>query len=236
VEFDDDGKALHVGQGLDGDRWLRLHEAARIVLRHAATAREYAVNGPAKVLPCRDGHEEVLLAEGEFRASPGGGARPGAMVVVATPLGTLQYGNADLTVRATSRASELDLNSGSAWLEAGSGARVVGRAKLIGPEAKGRIVKEPNHSATGAVGRCEAKAKEAEAQALDLIKKPQRDGVGAAAAKHMRLRSAARRACRVAESALQLAPEPKRQPLNGRISAANAAWQRIPNRPSAEQK
>src|SRR5690606_25844912 len=74
---------LKQGDALDGSTWLSLAAGTRVGVRHALSAREYAVSGPARVLPCRAGREEVVLAQGQLRASPGAGARPGAMVLVA---------------------------------------------------------------------------------------------------------------------------------------------------------
>lgn len=219
------------GAELEGDRWLTLKEGASVVVRHAQSSREYALTGPGRARPCHSGQEEVLLASGELKATTGGGVRPGAFVTIATPWGTLRYGNADLTIRAASQAAEVRVNAGTVWVEPSQGATRTGEAKLTGPKAKGRLEATAEHSPEMLFRNCERNAKAAEDKAEALVHAPNRPGIGAEAAQHVRLRSAARNSCQIAEAALGLAIEPAlATALAKRLDAANQQWQRVPSK------
>ena len=208
-------------------RWL----AASRAVRHALSSREYALSGPGRARPCHLGHEEVLLSSGELKATAGGGARPGAFVTIATPWGTIRYGNADLTVRAASQAADVVVNAGTVWVEASKGATRSGEAKLTGPKAKGRLEATSEHSIEALVLACELDAKAAEDKAETLVRAPNRPGIGAEAAQHVRLRSAARHSCQIAQAALGLAIEPAMaSSLAKRLDAADQQWQRVPGK------
>ena len=54
------------GAPLDGLTWLELAPGAKLALRHTKSARELELSGPALVLPCAGGEEEVLLTRGKI--------------------------------------------------------------------------------------------------------------------------------------------------------------------------
>ncbi len=136
-----------------------------------------------------------------------------------------------MTLRATSRAHDVQVQSGSAWLEPGAGAKRDGKAELIGPKAKGSLLRLPGHTSAGAVEACEQAANQALELAKRLLGEPPSTGMGDAAAEHMRLRSKARQACLVAEAGLGLAKEPgDAKELRERVARANERWQRVPSR------
>lgn len=220
---------LKRGDEIDGSHWLDLKPGASVVVRHAQSSREYALSGPGRARPCHGGEEEVLLARGEFKATSGGGARPGAFVTVATPWGTLRYGNADASIRATSQAAEVSVQTGTVWVDAAQGAKLVGDAKLTGPKAKASLRATASHNVEALVSACEADAKTAEDKAESLLRGRNQPGFGAEAAEHMRLRAAARRSCQAAEAGLGLAVEPATATaLEQRLTSANQRWQRVP--------
>ena len=225
----DGGAALKRGDEVDGKHWFSLQEGASLVIRHAQTSREYSLSGPGRVRPCHGGEEEVLLARGEFRATSGGGARPGAFVTLATPWGTLRYGNADAAIRATSQAAEVSVNTGTVWVDAAPGVKLVGDPKLTGPKARGGLRPTPAYKRDALFNACEADAKAAEDKAESLLRGGSQPGLGAQAAEHMRLRAAARRSCQMAQAALGLAVEPAElAELEKRLENANQRWQRVP--------
>lgn len=225
------GQALKRGDEVDGKRWLRLEKGASVVIRHAASAREYALSGPGRARPCHQGEEEVLLVEGEFKATSGTGARPGAFVTVATPWGTLRYGNAEASIRATSQGAEVSVNTGTVWVDAARGVKLVGEPKLTGPKAKAKLAATATYGRDALIKACEADAKAAEDKAESLLGGRGQTGFGAEAALHMRLRGAARRSCQVAQAALGLALEPtEADALEKRVERANQRWQRLPMR------
>lgn len=233
----DGGAPLKRGEEVDGKHWLSLKEGASVVIRHAHSAREYALDGPGRARPCHRGDEEVLLASGGFKATSGSGARPGAFVTVATPWGTLRYGNADATVRATSQGAEIQVTSGTLWVDAAHGARLIGDPKLTGPKAKASLKASDSISRDALVSACEVDAKAAEDKAEALLQGRGQPGFGAAAAEHVRLRSAARRSCQVAQAALGLAVEPgEAAALEKRLDTANQRWQRVPLRVTQKQQ
>ncbi|HEY6724258.1 MAG TPA: hypothetical protein VI197_09505 [Polyangiaceae bacterium] len=225
-----DGAApLKRGDEVDGKRWLTLKPGASVVIRHAHSSREYALSGPGRARPCHRGEEEVLLAAGEFKATSGGGARPGAFVTLATPWGTLRYGNADASIRATSQAAEVRVTTGTVWVDAAQGAKLLGDAKLTGPKARATLRATGEYSRDAIVSACEADSKTAEEKAESLLKGRGQPGFGAEAAEHMRLRAAARRSCQVAQATLGLAVEPaEAAALEKRLDGANSRWQRVP--------
>lgn len=223
------GPALKRGDEIDGSHWIDLKQGASVVVRHARSSREYALSGPGRARPCHRGEEEVLLALGEFKATSGGGARPGAFVTVATPWGTLRYGNADASIRATSQAAEVSVQTGTVWVDAAQGVKLVGDAKLTGPKAKASLRATPSHNLEALVRACEADAKSAEDKAEALLRGRNQPGFGAEAAEHMRLRAAARRSCQAAEAALGLAVEPATAAaLERRLASASQRWQHVP--------
>ncbi len=77
---------------------------ASISLRHTQTTREFKLIGPASVLPCRAGSEQLLLAAGQLTTSANLGVRPGAEVLIATPQGTIRYGTRRSTWSSENRA------------------------------------------------------------------------------------------------------------------------------------
>lgn len=225
----DGGAALKRGDEVDGKHWLSLKQGASVVIRHAHSSREYALSGPGRVRPCHRGEEEVLLTLGEFKATSGGGARPGAFVTLATPWGTLRYGNADASIRATSQAAEVSVSTGTVWVDAAQGAKLIGEAKLTGPQAKATLQATTGYSRDALVSACETAAKTAEDKAESLLRGRSQPGFGAEAAQHMRLRAAARRSCQVAQASLGLAIEPAEAvALEKRLDSANQRWQRVP--------
>lgn len=227
--LEDGGAPLKRGDEVDGKHWLSLKAGASVVIRHAHSSREYALTGPGRARPCHRGEEEVLLAQGEFKATSGGGARPGAFVTLATPWGTLRYGNADASIRATSQGAEVQVSTGTVWVDAADGAKLVGDAKLTGPKAKAKLQTTSKYSREALMITCEAEAKTAEDKAESLLQGRGKPGFGAEAAEHMRLRAAARRSCQVAHAALGLAVEPaEAAALEKRLESANRRWQRVP--------
>ena len=80
------GRPLRVGDTVDGTP-LELAAGARLHLVHGASARAWSLEGPARLLPCEAGAEELVLARGTLRAEPGSGVRPGAEVWIGTPYG-----------------------------------------------------------------------------------------------------------------------------------------------------
>jgi len=112
-----DGAPITTGTLLDGEHWVELDAGASVSLRHTLTSRELKLIGPGLMLPCRHGKEEVLLAQGRLSTSSNLGVRPGAEVLVATPVGTIHYGDAAIDVEFGPKGLRVRVKEGEAWLE-----------------------------------------------------------------------------------------------------------------------
>lgn len=204
------GEPLKLRGALDGSSLVTLEDGARLVVRHARSAREYAIVGPALALPCRAGYEAVVLARGSFQAGASAGTRPGTDVMVATPLGIVHYSDASLTVRADGRKVDVQVTAGSASLEAAPGAWVRGKTTL----AKGSSTLLGRPPATEQlVERCERAATKALESAVALISKSAGDAgsLGERAAEQVNHRKAARSACAMAAAAAALEDDAERR-------------------------
>src|SRR6478609_8558736 len=226
-----EGTPLTVSSLLDGEHWLELAAGSSVALRHTQTSREFRLIGPGHVLPCREGSEQILLADGQLSTSANLGVRPGAEVLIATPAGVVHYGDAALDLELGSKGLRVRVKQGEAWVE---------------PEERGKPrFKNPLHSGTEArlprtqlnpktlVGACESAATAAESSARRVLEGggagAGNDSLGARAAAHMRERSKARTACAIAAAAAFTEHDPAaRQRLSASVAHADALWQSVP--------
>jgi hypothetical protein len=225
-------------QPLDGIEWVQLGSKSRLDVKHTTSGREYSIRGPALALPCRGGREQVVLARGEVATSVGVGARPGALVLIATPFGVVRYGEASLNVNVETRVAKVGVDTGAAWLTAAQGSSLLGKERLVGPKAEARLqFSGPKLLAEKVVEACESMAQTAERQASDLIERSRAPNLGERAKAHSQQRSAAREACLAAEAASRLAPEPTQtRSLDARVREANRAWSQLPGHSGGEQR
>ena len=221
------GKAVSKDDALDGRAWIQLGDGAKVALRHTRSARELAVYGPAMLLPCVAGEEQVLLARGRIETTSGLGARPGAEVTIATPLGSVQYADATLVVRATGRQLVVESKAGTASIQAASGTTLAGKAELL-PKAKTTVTGTAKPA--GAVEACERAAQTAEDKGRLVLGAGDAGPLGERAAAHVAARGEARRACTIAAAAAAGAEEPERGRLLGRVEAADRRWKAVPSR------
>lgn len=225
-----DGAPLSTSALLDGRHWVELTEGSSIALRHTQTSREFKLIGPSHVLPCRDGSEQILLADGQLSTSANLGVRPGAEVLIATPEGTVRYGDAALDVEFGSKGLRVRVKQGEAWVE---------------PEERGKpAFKNPLHSGAEArlsgtkaepralLEACEIAAQTAESSAQRVLTGGGSGGgdtLGTRAAVHMRERSKARLVCAIAAAAAFTESDPAvRQRLSALLERADARWQSVP--------
>ncbi|HYQ45734.1 MAG TPA: hypothetical protein VER11_27360 [Polyangiaceae bacterium] len=226
-----DGSPLSTSALLDGAHWVELAAGSSVALRHTQTSREFRLIGPGHVLPCREGSEQILLADGQLSTSANLGVRPGAEVLIATPAGVVHYGDAALDLELGSKGLRVRVKQGEAWVE---------------PEERGKPrFKNPLHSGTEArlprtqlnpktlVGACESAATAAESSARRVLEGggagAGNDSLGARAAAHMRERSKARTACAIAAAAAFTETDPAtRQRLSAAVAQADVLWQRVP--------
>ncbi len=181
-------------------RWIELDAGAALHLKHAESAREWTLEGPAKFVACPGGNEEIVLAGGTLHSGVGAGVRPGAEVLVGTPFGTLRYADARVELRVAPAELSLSVYAGEAWLSSaaptGADARVAGSRPL-------RRNRAERLSAGNARTACGGAAEEAEQQAKALLVASP-EPLGARAAAQVRARQRAASVCaRAAAAVLQ---------------------------------
>ena len=120
--------ALASGAQLDGSEWVSLAKGASLTLKHTDSGRELALAGPALFRACRRGREQVLLAKGKVTVGSGMGSRPGAEVLIATPLGGVRYGDADFTLTLTDKQLSVEVRAGQVDVDSAQDAQSVAKA------------------------------------------------------------------------------------------------------------
>lgn len=212
------GSPLKSGELVDGAAWIELPTQASLSLRHTSSTREFRFVGPARVLPCVQGGEDVLLAEGTLETAAGAGARPGGEVTVYTPFGTISYGDAQIQIHSSKTKVDLTIAKGEAWLRPAKGTNRKGPEKLDAKAPKASM--GPRSATETLVKACEDAATEAVAQLQRLQTPPPDAGpLGDRAAAHLDARRAARATCGVAQVAVSTAG-PERSALEARVAEA----------------
>ena len=225
-----DGAPITTGTLLDGGHWVELDAGASVSLRHTLTSRELKLIGPGLVLPCRQGKEEVLLARGQLSTSSNLGVRPGAEVLIATPVGTIHYGDAALDVQVGPKGLRVRVKEGEAWLEPQDPSLPPVKNPLRSP--KEGALPPGKTSASGLADACRSAAEaaaEAAGRVLGAGAAQAPGSLGARTAEHMRSRSAARAACATAAAAAGGVTDPaERQSLWAAIAHSDELWQSVP--------
>ncbi len=170
-----------------------LSAGASVALRHSATSREFKLIGAAHALPCRDGSEQILLADGRLSTSANLGVRPGAEVLIATPEGVVHYGDAALDLSFGARGLRVRVKAGEAWVEP----EERGKPHFQNPVRSGAEARLPSTlpKRQSLVDACESAAVSAQESArrvLDVEAAGASGSLGDRAAAHMRERSKAR--------------------------------------------
>jgi hypothetical protein len=203
----DDGEKLASGAVLDRPRWITLAAGAEVAVKHAETTREVVFHGPARFLPCERGEERFLLTRGRAVTATWAGARPGAEVVIATPLGAAVYGDAKLDVHVEGNTLSVHSDNGEAALypsaisEGGEkpSTDATGVKVFAGKTEK---AKAASVDVKALVSSCEASATTAEARARDVLGAEKKVPLGELAAAHVRARKVARIQCEIAAAGL----------------------------------
>jgi hypothetical protein len=232
-----EGVVLAMGNVLDGEHWVELEAGASVSLRHTTSSREFQLIGPARVLPCRQGSEQVLLARGQMSTSANLGVRPGAEVLIATPEGTVRYGDAALDVEVGDQGLSVRVKQGEAFVEP------PGRDK---PRFKnpvhsgGEAHVAPRHApASALLAACQAAARAAHDSA-ERVLAPASDAdagsLGQRASTQMRDRAKARIACAVAAAQVGMTrDDAERQSLSAAVAHADELWQSVPKAISGQK-
>jgi len=230
-----EGSPVLVSSMLDGEHWAELAPNSSLSLRHSASSREFKLIGPGRFLPCRNGTEQILLAAGRLATSANLGVRPGAEVLIATPVGSVRYGDAALEVELGAQGLSVRVKEGEAWVEPAQGS-----APFPNPVHSGAAHLPAQHmTARALVAACEASADAAATSAARVLTSGSAGGessLGDRAALHMRARARARIACAIAAAAAFAASDPaERLPLSASVAHADELWQSVP-RASSGQK
>lgn len=225
---------LASGELLDGEAWVSLAKDASVALKHTATGRELTIAGPALFRACRRGREQVLLARGKVEAGTGMGARPGAEVLIATPLAAIRYGDAELSLMLDDKKLSLAVRAGQVEVEPQ-------------PEKPGKTLKSPLHAKDkltlplgkpdpqALMAHCKQAAEAAETSARRVGDRSAPEPLGERAQAHVRARKQARVACTVAASATGLVADPgERAGLWADALRWEGLWESIPRRPQTE--
>jgi hypothetical protein len=232
-----DGVPIVTGTLLDGEHWVVLEASSSVSLRHTLTSRELKLIGPGLVLPCRHGAEQILLSSGRLTTSSNLGVRPGAEVLIATPSGTIHYGDAALDVEMAAKGLHMRVKEGEAWLEP----EKLGVPPFKNPVHSPNVAALPLSKATAAdhAEACKAAAETAAESARRVlgVDAPQAPStLGARAAAQVRDRGAARAACAVSAAAAGSVTDPaERQSLWASIAHSDELWQSVPRAVSAQK-
>ncbi len=227
-----DGSALRKNESLHGRVWLTLEEGARVNIKDTSSGREWTLVGPAKVLPCHRGGEEVLLARGRVETAPTTGVRPGAESLISTPLGAVRYGDARADIVMGDRGLSVLVGKGRVRVIPADGATLGGDENLSGPRGKATVTAPPAVTRPQArLKTCQKAAENAAVGARAVISGGKDAGkLGERAAAHVGLRQKARAACSVAGAALGALEDPEELgrlwPL---LDRAHASWTAVPN-------
>jgi hypothetical protein len=153
----------------------------------------------------------VLLAQGKMIIGSGMGARPGAEVLIATPVAAVRYADADFSLQLDEKRLTVEVRAGQVELDSA--------AATPGPTDAKRL-KSPLHAkdkVTVALGkpdvalllsRCQVAAEAAAATARKVGDKSAPEPLGERAQAHVRARKAARAACTIAAAATGLVADP----------------------------
>jgi len=230
-----DGAPLSTSALLDGAHWVDLTAGSSVALRHTQTSREFRLIGPGHALPCRDGSEQILLADGQLSTSANLGVRPGAEVLIATPEGVVHYGDAALDLELGKNGLRLRVKQGEAFLEP----EARGNPRFKNPlrsGAEARLAKTLS-KAQSLLDACQSAAQTAELGARRVLTGEGAGGgssLGARAAAHLRERAKARTACAMAAAAAYTESDPAiRQSLSASVAHADELWQSVPHAPHA---
>jgi hypothetical protein len=230
-------ESVRPGDKLHDGRSLTLAADATLHLVHTVSARSWTITGPARLVACENGSEEIVLARGTLRAEPSAGVRPGAEVWVGTPYGSFRYADAGAELELGARELRVRIASGQVWFSAltaePAAERLLAGSTTLGAGAQ-RL------SSAQATARCGRDATLAETRATELLAVSAQP-LGARAAEHVRARQRAHASCTSARAAVLAeldadrgaASEPRGAERAGdsELARFDQLWRRVPAPP-----
>ena len=200
---------LSQGAELDGSEWVRLGTGASLTLKHASSGREIALAGPAVFRACRRGREQVVLAEGKVTVGTGMGARPGAEVLIATPVAGVRYADAEFSLSLDQKRLSVEVRSGQVEVDPAVPATSTSKAPRSPLHAKDKLVIPLGKPDVPALMlRCKDAAEAAESSARRVGDRAAPEPLGERAQAHVRARKIARAACTIAAASTGLVADP----------------------------
>lgn len=193
---------LATGAALDGSDWVSLAPGAKLTLKHTQSGRELSVAGPALLRACRRGREQLLLARGSVVATAGIGSRPGAEVLIATPLAAVRYADAEFRLDLDEKRLSIEVRVGSVDVEAFPPPKKSPKSPLKARDKLSLPVDEPDPARL--IADCKVAAERAEASAQRVADNAAPEPLGERAQVHVKARKLARASCTVAAAATGL--------------------------------
>jgi hypothetical protein len=228
----EDGTKVVTGDLLDRPLWLTVAPGAELAVKHTDTTRELVFHGPATLLPCERGEERFLVIRGRAVTAASAGARPGAEVLIGTPIGAVTYGDGKLDVRVESDhlSVRADVGDASIFGTDAPPADGAGEPGKKVPTGKSDDLKAAALDVKALVATCDASATASEARGREVLGSGSALPLGVRAAAHARARKAARIHCAIAEAALgTLENGEKHDDLARVVSRAEARWRGLPS-------
>lgn len=218
---------LSSGAEIEGADWITLGKGASFTLKHSSSGRELSFAGPARLRACSRGREQVLLARGKLEVGSGLGARPGAEVLVATPIAAVRYADAELALALDEQKLEVALRAGQAEVDPAWPQQTGVKTPLRGKDKLRLPVGKPDPA--GLMARCKEAAEAAEASARHVRDKTAAEPLGQRAQANVRARRSARAACSIAAAATGLVADPAASAgLWAEALRWEALWESIP--------
>jgi hypothetical protein len=220
-----DGRPLISGAELDGAEWVELGAGASFALQHTQSGRELLVSGPALLRACRRGREQLLLARGTVQAGGGLGVRPGAEVLIATPVAAVRYADAELELVLSERALRLEVRAGQVDVDSATD-----RALKSPVRAKDELtVPLGTPEPAALMSRCQSAAEHAVITGRRIGDRSAAEPLGERASAHVKARRAARSACTIAAAAIGLVADPTRSAgLWAEAARWEGLWETVP--------
>lgn len=242
----DPPRPLVQGDLLPEEARLELAPDAELSLQATTSTREIALRGPATLVACPGGEEEVRVSFGRISGYPGVGVRPGADVWIATPLGVVRFADAQIEVMVAGPSAErleVKIGGGKATFMAALGVHGSADAGVLdevlipggGTFSADRAPTPLPKLLRDLVGACRTEseaAREAGVRVLESGPASDPGQLGQRAFAHVRARQRARAACEVARAAGGLKPGALDSQMLAQLAAADEKWKSSPAPPS----
>src|SRR5690606_39260341 len=149
---------------------------------------------------------------------------------IATPFGTLRYGDAALTAEVQEKDLRVTIERGALAAELAPGVQGFPAKALTGPNGRAVLTSAPD--AAGLVAACETAAREAHESAARVLAARSGPPRGSEAGKHLVLRRRARSLCASAAASVARVADPAaRSRLGDQLDRADGLWQTIARAP-----